>query len=490
MNPVPVIDLFAGPGGLNEGFSSLQGDHGPEFKTVASFEMDSSAHATLVLRTALRHLAADLGHFPEEYYSMLRTEMPYSEFAEIPHVAQAMKHAASEVHQIVLGPSTQKESDGLIETALAATLGNDEPWVLIGGPPCQAYSLAGRSRRKGDPTFADDKKHLLYREYLHIIRKFRPTIFVMENVKGMLSSQHDGGGIFKRIMDDLRGPQGDAGYDVYSLAATGGAELQPKDFIIRSELYGIPQKRHRVILLGVLRGSRLSAPLQLTPVPSVSVWDAIGDLPPIRSRLNPRSADSERSWAEQRLIARSWAGKTASMPRKVPPEGGPFLSGYVPKLPAGSLADWLLDDRIGGVTLHESRRHMATDLVRYGYLATRASAEKRSPRLSDLPPELLPEHRNAAIPDAPFNDRFRVQMSHEPSTTVVSHIAKDGHYYIHFDSNQMRSLSVREAARLQTFPDNYFFMGTRTQQYHQVGNAVPPLLARALADVVAGVLGI
>lgn len=487
MEPVPVIDLFAGPGGLNEGFSSLPGD-GRAFKAVASFEMDASAHSTLLLRTAIRHIAADLGHFPAEYYSLLRGELSYAEFARVSHIAQALKHAASEVHQIVLGPTTRDESDGIIATALGAVRTNEEPWVLIGGPPCQAYSLVGRSRRKGDPTFANDEKHLLYREYLHIIRKFKPTIFVMENVKGMLSSQHAGDGIFKQIMRDLRGPDGDAGYDVYSFVTPGGAELQPRDFIIRSELFGIPQKRHRVILVGVLRGAALPSPSQLLTAPPISVSDAIGDLPPIRSRLTPRSRDSERTWEEQRLVARSQAGKTISVGRRVPPLGASFIPGYSPKLPVGPLANWLLDERLGGVTLHESRGHMAADLVRYAYLAERATVERRSLRLSELPPALRPEHRNAADPNAPFNDRFRVQLRHEPSTTVVSHIAKDGHYYIHYDPAQMRSLSVREAARLQTFPDNYFFMGNRTQQYHQVGNAVPPLLARALAGVVMGVL--
>lgn len=132
---------------------------------------------------------------------------------------------------------------------------------------------------------------------------------------------------------------------------------------------------------------------------------------------------------------------------------------------------------------------MVSDLMRYAYLAAKA-ATGTTVKLGQLPEALVPNHANARNLDAPFTDRFRVQAWKNPSTTVTSHISKDGHYYIHPDPGQMRSLTVREAARLQTFPDDYFFCGNRTQQYHQVGNAVPPYLALKLAEVVAGLLGV
>jgi len=153
-----------------------------------------------------------------------------------------------------------------------------------------------------------------------------------------------------------------------------------------------------------------------------------------------------------------------------------FLGNYRPR----KLIGWLWDDALNGVIQHEARAHMPSDLIRYFFAACAAQKTGVSPKLRDFPLTLLPNHRNArAIAGGAgsvekrrrmdFNDRFRVQIKGHPSTTVTSHISKDGHYYIHYDYKQCRSLTVREAARLQTFPDSYYFEGNRTQQYHQVG---------------------
>jgi DNA (cytosine-5)-methyltransferase 1 len=151
---------------------------------------------------------------------------------------------------------------------------------------------------------------------------------------------------------------------------------------------------------------------------------------------------------------------------------------------------WFLDAKIGGVCNHSSRAHMQSDLLRYLYAACYGRLLHASPKLCDFPAALLPDHKNVQVDGKEdyFDDRFRVQLADRPATTITSHIAKDGHYYIHFDPTQCRSLTVREAARLQTFPDNYFFCGPQTHQYKQVGNAVPPILAREIAAIVSRIL--
>lgn len=500
--PIPIIDLFAGPGGLGEGFASLR-DRGqqPVFEIGLSIEKDAVAHRTLTLRAVFRRLRGtkDLKH----YYSYIRGEIDEATFRKQPAVADAFVHAAREARCLELGKADEKSIDVEIRTAL----GGQETWVLIGGPPCQAYSLAGRSRRAHDKTFQKDEKHFLYREYLRIIQVHRPTIFVMENVKGLLSSQHSGSPMFEKIIADLSKPADGVEYEIRSFVRKGdGSSLEPTDYVIQAERHGIPQCRHRVILLGVRKDAGASRHTLLSSAPkAVTVKQTIEDLPRLRSRLS--KADSPEAWrkavqvgpsfvkgwgtdSEVGMIELMQASAAAALSINT---GKPFIQKVYrkPKKPT-ELQRWLHDRNLGGVCQHEARSHMASDLARYLFAACFAQSQGYSPGLDVFPSKLLPDHNNVQSDNAtkiiPFKDRFRVQRGSEPSTTVVAHIAKDGHYYIHYDPTQCRSLTVREAARLQTFPDNYFFAGNRTEQYAQVGNAVPPLLANKLAKVVRGLL--
>lgn len=466
-----VVDVFAGPGGLNEGFAQFRRDGEPVFDIAGSFEMDRHAVQTLKIRSAVRALTKD-GELYGAYRDLLASRSTLAELLADEEFAAQMAKAESHVHAIELGPETRGETGRRIEAAISGAV----DWVLIGGPPCQAYSLVGRARRTNDKTFVNDKKHFLYREYLDILRRFRPSVFVMENVKGLLSAGHGGTSMFGRIIDDLR--LGGA-YDIRSLIVSG-SEVAPRDFVIRSEDYGIPQARHRVILLGVRSdiGSDSLAPLTKVREPS-TVWHAIGGMPKVVSKVSTSRQASLGGWPGAHALGTSLAS------RDLPPEAKRMAK---PKRSAlDELRAWL-EQANAPLSLHEPRSHMERDLARYAYLSTMAEYDVVV-RVSDLPPELLPNHNNVRGLDTPFSDRFKVQRWHRSSSTVASHISKDGHYYIHPDPDQMRSLTVREAARLQTFPDDYWFSGPRTKQYHQVGNAVPPLLARQIADRVATILG-
>lgn len=506
-----MLDLFAGPGGLGEGFSSLTDENGVRrFALRVSIEKDAVAHRTLSLRALFRSFPK--GKAPDCYYDYVKGKISREELFVHPSVTEEARAAASEAKHAELGKTPHTEIDSWISAALK----DADQWVLIGGPPCQAYSIAGRSRRTKESTadFEKDEKHFLYKEYLRIIRRFSPSVFVMENVKGILSSKHGGSPIFDRILADLSSPGGDFTYRIRSFTVpVADGDPEPNDFIIEAERFGAPQRRHRVILFGIrsdladeivaLEEDQSRFILKPSPTP-VDVAAALSGLPPLRSRLS-RGKDSQRAWLSalkaSKESLRMW--RSEARPR-IEADMASMALGAAVNMSFGGrfdprivvtdssmpthLRSWLHDPRLNGVIQHEARSHMRSDLHRYLFAACFAKAFGYSPKLELFPPRLLPNHGNVGDEEVPFSDRFRVQLAGGPSSTVVAHIAKDGHYYIHPDPTQCRSLTVREAARLQTFPDNYFFEGNRTEQYTQIGNAVPPWLAKQIAEVVSALL--
>ncbi len=504
--PIPVIDLFAGPGGLGEGFSAVRDGNGcPVFKIKLSIEMDPWAHATLRLRSFYRQFPD--GKAPNEYYQFLRGELEEKElFSKFPAEEKA---SDEEAWNATLGKNEPEEVSARITKGLN---GEKDNWLLIGGPPCQAYSLVGRSRmigEKGRSEFEKDHRHFLYREYLRIIAQHQPAVFVMENVKGLLSAKLDGQSMFTRIVRDLEKPlealpelaaksrRKNLRYELHSVVAPRDLAglYQPSDFIVRAEDYGVPQARHRIIILGIREGFAKGPELLKRVEKVCTVRDVIDDLPKLRSTVS-KQKDPKTSWHDAvcEIKNAKWLNSLDDKMRKAMIQacgrvgktlecGGRFLS--CKPSPAQHFR-WYIDPRLNGVCNHETRSHILQDLHRYFFSAVYAEQFQTSPLLENLPSGLLPLHKNVedALVSNKFNDRFRVQIADRPSTTVVSHICKDGHYYIHYDPTQCRSLTVREAARLQTFRDNYFFQGGRTEQYHQVGNAVPPLLARQIAEIV------
>lgn len=506
MRAYPVIDLFAGPGGLGEGFASIvDGKGNYRFRSTVSIERDEFSHRTLLLRHFVRTFPD--GQAPEDYYQFLSGRLTEAElFARHP---DAFRHASQSALRISLG----RESHTQVRQIIGERLAGSDHWALVGGPPCQAYSLVGRSRMMNRPDFAKDERHTLYLEYLRIIADHRPPIFVMENVKGLLSATIQGKSAITRIVSDLSRPgsairsaPSDLAYTLYSLSEEEVAEgeVDPRLFVVRAEEYGIPQARHRMFIVGI-RSDLKVRPRTLRKLKAPTVQETIGSLPSVRSGIS-RGADSLSAWLDElwkisemdirrQLNGATFASEVASgldlrSLRQLRTPQHSSSARYKLRRPHHEVLARLHDDRLPVLTAHEARSHMASDLRRYLYAAIFAEKTGRSPKLADFPTALLPDHKNVELGRSGkmFSDRFRVQIADDVSTTITSHISKDGHYFIHYDPAQCRSLTVREAARLQTFPDNYHFSGPRTAQYHQVGNAVPPQLAWQIAEIVAEVL--
>ncbi|GHC28396.1 DNA cytosine methyltransferase [Aidingimonas halophila] len=544
--PIHVVDLFAGPGGLGEGFSSIRRSDGSrQFKTLVSVEKEPPAHRTLTLRAFYR-LLLDSGMGMSAYYDYLQGGEHPSERADVQHL---WDQAQEEALCLELGSD---DGNRVLEHCLREKLAGCDNWVLIGGPPCQAYSVVGRVRNRGNKDYRpeEDNRHFLYREYLDVIAKFQPAVFVMENVRGMLTSRIGKERIFGQILEDLHDPTTATGHegpgspisgrDRYTLFSLENdrvyfprttrlfgspeplEENEYNSFVIKAEDHGIPQARHRVILVGVRNDivSRVSAPTMATflQMPkteeTTTVGHVLSELPALRSGLS--RGDSEEGWyatirkvakrvAEELLqhhsehISQELRERIAEELQEIartPHEG--LNRRHEPVAvtrnvgPTSELEKWYhgaQSPNMKGVWYnHEARSHMEEDLARYLYCATFAKVVGHSPTGTKeiYLDYLAPRHANWK--SGKFADRFKVVLEDQPSKTITSHISKDGHYFIHYDPRQCRSLTVREAARLQTFPDDYYFEGNRTEQYVQAGNAVPPRLAQRIAVKVMEVL--
>lgn len=326
----------------------------------------------------------------------------------------------------------------------AAGAKRDEIDLMMGGPPCPGFSIVGRVKiaslvRTGKwnnvnndhPRFIDDPRNILYREFVRLVRGLEPKFFVMENVFGMLS--HNGGGTVKQIVKDFNR----IGYRT--------------DWrILNAVNYGVPQRRKRIFFIG----NRLGLP---NPFPAhthhlfgegpndkklggaVTVWDALGDLPRIHQG---EGREPDRYGRKPFSRYQRWARRHSKY-----------------------------------VFNHIARGHSKRDLKLFLHMG-------EGMKWKDLPSRL---RRMYGYRDDVFQDKMKRLLRNRPSWTVTAHLAKDGYMYIH--PTQDRSITVREAARLQSFPDTFVFRGARSSQFHQVGNAVPPLLARAVADEIGRVLG-
>ncbi|WP_289137782.1 DNA cytosine methyltransferase [uncultured Brevibacillus sp.] len=405
------IDLFAGAGGLSEGFIR-QG-----FEPVAHIEMDVYAAQTLKTRAAYHYLKEN-GRL-DVYHSYLKNQITRDELYNA---------VDPKVLKTVLNKEISTDSINGIFQIIDEGLRNQqtsEVDVLIGGPPCQAYSLVGRAR---DPYNKEhDPRNYLYHQYVKFLEKYKPKLFVFENVPGILTA---GKG---KLFEDVQRIMNEAGYSIEAR-------------ILDATSFGVLQKRRRVILIGWVKGSNLFYPDFEKVENNYVVSDILSDMPSLRP------------------------GETKDFKYTKPP------SEYLKKKGIRSDDDILIQ--------HISRVHNEHDRGIYRLAIEKWDKEKKRLKYTDIP-EKDRTHKNITA----FLDRFKVVAGDLGySHTMVAHIAKDGHYYIHPDIKQIRSLSVREAARIQSFPDNFFFEGPRTAMFTQIGNAVPPLMAERIAEKIKRML--
>lgn len=401
------IDLFAGAGGLSEGFIQAG------FLPIAHVEMNEFAAKTLETRNAYHYLQNT--NNLAVYKKYLSGKIDREDF---------LKHVPASVNKTIINetmsdntlPAIFKTIDGIMKIR-----GIRNVDVIIGGPPCQAYSLVGRAQSSHmEVPMKDDPRNYLYKLYARFLKRYQPQMFVFENVTGIASA--NGGTTWKNIQNYLKR----VGYEIECREQNAYA-------------FGVLQNRRRMIIVGWLKGSGLKYPNFLEVKMDAVVNDLFCDLPV----LHPGESDNK--------YARTKASK------------------YVVDNGIRTSDDIL--------TLHNCRPNIERDIKIYRRAVELWNNGHKRLNYNDLP-ENLKTHKNRHA----FIDRFKVVEGDEPCChTILAHLSKDGHYFIHPDIEQNRSITVREAARIQSFPDSYFFEGPRTSQFVQIGNAVPPMMAKGIA---------
>lgn len=405
MSKFNYIDLFAGAGGLSEGFMRQR------FNSIAHVEMNNFACETLTTRAAFHFLKSKRKEFI--YYQYLMNEISRETF-----LASIPKSVLNSVINSEISINNIKK----IFEQINQLKGINKVDLIIGGPPCQAYSIVGRAR---DPkNMEDDPRNFLYKLYVKFLIEYKPKMFVFENVPGILSAKN--GEHFEKIKKAIS----KAGYRFdYKV-------LNAKDF-------GVLQDRKRVILIGWKDNTAFGYPtFNRIELKNTILKDLLSDLPSLKSG----------------------EGSLGTVEYKKP--ASEYLERYG------------IRNGINFTTQHISRPNNENDLEIYR-IAVGLWKNKKRLNYATLPKRLI-KHKNTTS----FTNRFQVVDGDGISNTIVAHIAADGHYYIHPDINQNRSISVREAARIQSFPDDFHFEGGRTAAFKQIGNAVPPLMAEKIAEKI------
>lgn len=410
---ITYIDLFAGAGGLSEGF------HRAGFEDIAHVEMDVNACGTLLTRQAY-HILSNLGGKHKTLYTdylkgLIDKDELYSKTPGFNH------------EKVINAAISENTITDIFERIDKLRKGRNVD-LIIGGPPCQAYSVAGRSR-VGKETMENDPRASLYLEYAKFLTRYNPKMFVFENVAGLLSFKN--GSMLEIMREEFKR----VGYSI---------DFKPW----MASDYGVLQDRKRIIIIGWRTNLNYKYPeLPEKKEKQYVINDLLKDLPSIK-----QGEGTIKNGIYRPIENRETKYLKESFIRK--------------------------DEDV--LTWHIARPQSKQDVEIYKWYIKRSDPDQKRPSYNELP-ERLRTHKNVES----FNDRFKVVLGQSSaSQTVVAHISKDGHYYIHPDIEQARSLSVREAARLQSFPDNYFFEGPRTSAFKQIGNAVPPILAHEIAKII------
>ncbi len=407
MKGLNYIDLFAGAGGLSEGFIR------EGFKPIAHVEMNKDACDTIKTRTAYHWLKEN--NKISIYTDYLKSEIKNKE--------ELWKNLPEHLINSVINQEISEDTLPEIFKTIDKELNGNKVDLIIGGPPCQAYSIVGRARK----NMESDARNHLYKHYVKFLEKYKPKMFVFENVPGILSAKN--GEYLSKIFKAVR----NAGYE---LAIPSKNYLNAKDF-------GVLQDRKRVIIIGWKKELNLKYPEFETTKHNFQILkDLFSDLMPIKNGQGTLNAVEYTNPTTEYLMQTN------------------------------------IRNGLNFVTQHIARPHNENDLEIYR-IAVELWEEKKRLNYATLPERLI-KHKNTTS----FTNRFQVVDGDGISNTVVAHIAMDGHYYIHPDKIQNRSISVREAARIQSFPDDYFFEGSRTAAFKQIGNAVPPLMAEKIAEKI------